>query len=79
VDRLSVREVRTLVLLREQGPLALSELAYTLNIAPSTVHGMMLKLQALGLVIRNEAKQYIITNAGEQALAKIQAILSVEA
>ena len=78
MDRLSVRELRALALLRARGPLALHEISRALGVAPSTVHGMMLRLQAMDLVARIEdgEKRYVITEKGEEALRLVEQLLA---
>jgi len=77
VDRLSIREVRVLLALEDE-PRGLTELSRMLGIPPSSLYGTLTKLQALGLVMRNEAKQYIITDKGRQAIADVKQLLAKE-
>ena len=76
VERLSVREVRVLAAL-EGGPRGLVGLARELGIPPSSLYGILTKLQANGLVARDEEKRYVITERGRQALAELRRLLAV--
>lgn len=78
MDRLSVREIRVLAQLRAGGPMSLSDLSRILVIPPSSLYGILTKLQALGLVARNEAKQYAITDEGKKAIEAVKAMLVVD-
>ncbi len=75
MERLSVREVRVLVALGARGPAGLTELSRELGIPPSSLYGLLTKLQALGLVARDEAKQYVLTGKGREAIERVKAIL----
>ena len=75
MDRLSVREVRALVFLEERGPASLLEVSRALGIPPSTAHGMLTKLVALGLVAKTPGKQYEITDEGRETIAEVKQLL----
>ena len=50
----------------------------TMLVSRRTGYRTLTKLQALGLVMRNEAKQYIITDKGRQAIADVKQLLAKE-
>ncbi len=77
LDRLSVREVRALVTLKHKPGMSLIEIARQLEIPPSSAHGMMTKLVAMGLVKR-ENNLYYITDKGEAAIAELRELLAAE-
>ena len=77
MESLNLREVRALALLRARGPLSLKEISREMGIPPSSAHGMLTKLQALGLVSKDpETKRYEITEKGLSMLRELQSILA---
>lgn len=77
MDRLSVREVRVLVALARSPGMGLTELSRSLGIPPSSMHGVLTKLQALDLVEKRNSNYYL-TKKGEEMLETIKTILAVE-
>ena len=72
---MTVREVRALVFLEERGPASLLEVSRALDIPPSTTHGMLTKLVALGLVVKTPGKLYEITDEGRETIARVRQLL----
>ena len=74
LDRLSVRELRVLATLKTQPGLSLTELARTLSIPPSSMHGTLMKLQAMGFSERRNSNYYLTPN-GEKALDDVKKLV----
>ena len=74
VQRITIRDIKVLVHLSKE-PKQLVELSRELNIPPSTLHGILTKLQAMGYVDKKNGA-YHATTQGNELIKQVASMLA---